>query len=296
MADKDVEGVLQALEPVLAEVVVTRSSSTRGMEPSELAETGEDVFGEDRVHVVERLDEAIATAVDLAEPRRARAAASGVPAPGSSWPGRSCSPGRARVAGEGEAVRNPKRLMAATTLGSEALIVFFATLVAYGLVPMEQRSATYLVVGGVLVLLCLLAAGMLRRRGGYALGWVLQVVIIAGGFVVPVDVRRRRGVRGHLDLLDRHRQPDRARAGGGGMAEEARDRVIVRDVADDALAVAEFQTADVGRVLRGARPGRVPAGAARPRAAGPVDGDAPDGVHGGCALAEEPGRGPSPAS
>ncbi len=72
MADKDVEGVLQALEPVLAEVVVTRSSSTRGMEPSELAELAEDVFGEDRVHVVERLDEAIATAVDLAEPRRAR--------------------------------------------------------------------------------------------------------------------------------------------------------------------------------------------------------------------------------
>ena len=83
-------------------------------------------------------------------------------------------------------MRNPKRLMAATTLGSEALVVFFATLVAYGLVPMEQRSSTYLVVGGVLVLLCLLAAGMLRRRGGYALGWVLQVVIIAGGFVVPL--------------------------------------------------------------------------------------------------------------
>ncbi|MEZ0164313.1 DUF4233 domain-containing protein [Kineococcus sp. LSe6-4] len=83
-------------------------------------------------------------------------------------------------------MRNPKRLMAATTLGSEALVVFFATLVAYGLVPMAQRSATYLVVGGALVLLCLLAAGMLRRRGGYALGWVLQVAIVAGGFVVPL--------------------------------------------------------------------------------------------------------------
>ncbi len=67
MADKDVEGVLQALEPVLAEVVVTRSSSARGMEPAELAELAEDVFGEDRVHVVERLDQAVATAVDLAE-------------------------------------------------------------------------------------------------------------------------------------------------------------------------------------------------------------------------------------
>ncbi|WP_432540999.1 bifunctional folylpolyglutamate synthase/dihydrofolate synthase [Kineococcus sp. SYSU DK002] len=67
MADKDVEGVLNALEPVLAEVVVTRSSSPRGMEPAELGELAEDVFGADRVHVVERLDQAVATAVDLAE-------------------------------------------------------------------------------------------------------------------------------------------------------------------------------------------------------------------------------------
>ncbi|WP_432494215.1 bifunctional folylpolyglutamate synthase/dihydrofolate synthase [Kineococcus gypseus] len=65
--DKDVDGVLAALEPVLAEVVVTRSSSPRSLEPAELAEVAEDVFGEDRVHVAERLDEALARAVDLAE-------------------------------------------------------------------------------------------------------------------------------------------------------------------------------------------------------------------------------------
>ncbi|WP_432482358.1 bifunctional folylpolyglutamate synthase/dihydrofolate synthase [Kineococcus esterisolvens] len=65
--DKDVDGILNALEPVLAEVVVTRSSSPRSLEPSELGEIAEDVFGEDRVHVVERLDAALTTAVDLAE-------------------------------------------------------------------------------------------------------------------------------------------------------------------------------------------------------------------------------------
>nr|WP_205707177.1 folylpolyglutamate synthase/dihydrofolate synthase family protein [Kineococcus vitellinus] len=65
--DKDVDGVLAALEPVLAEVVVTRSSSPRSLEPAELGEIAEGVFGEDRVHVVERLDEALTTAVDLAE-------------------------------------------------------------------------------------------------------------------------------------------------------------------------------------------------------------------------------------
>ncbi len=66
-ADKDVEAVLAELEPVLAEVVVTRSSTSRSLEPAELAEVAEGVFGEDRVHVAERVDEALATAVDLAE-------------------------------------------------------------------------------------------------------------------------------------------------------------------------------------------------------------------------------------
>ncbi|MGI4894126.1 MAG: bifunctional folylpolyglutamate synthase/dihydrofolate synthase, partial [Janthinobacterium lividum] len=65
--DKDVDGVLAALEPVLADVVVTRSSSPRSLEVTELAEIAEEVFGEDRVHIAERLDEAITMAVDLAE-------------------------------------------------------------------------------------------------------------------------------------------------------------------------------------------------------------------------------------
>ncbi|ABS04959.1 putative membrane protein [Kineococcus radiotolerans] len=81
-------------------------------------------------------------------------------------------------------MRNPKRMMAATVLISEALVVFFATLTAYGL--SETRHVSYLVVGGVLLLLCVLCAGMLRSRAGYAFGWVLQVVMIAGGFVVPM--------------------------------------------------------------------------------------------------------------
>lgn len=83
-------------------------------------------------------------------------------------------------------MRNPKRMMAATVLVCEALLVFFATLVAYGLVPLEDRQVSYLVVGGVLMLLCVAAAGMLRTPRGYAFGWVLQAVIVAGGFIVPM--------------------------------------------------------------------------------------------------------------
>ncbi|WP_460701375.1 bifunctional folylpolyglutamate synthase/dihydrofolate synthase [Myceligenerans halotolerans] len=67
MADKDAEGLLAVLEPVLAEIVVTRNTNERSMEPEELAEIANDVFGEDRVHVAADLSGAIQIAADLAE-------------------------------------------------------------------------------------------------------------------------------------------------------------------------------------------------------------------------------------
>jgi len=67
MADKDPEGILSILEPVLDEIVVTAAGNTRAMAPDELGEVAVDVFGEDRVHVVERLDEAVDLAAGLAE-------------------------------------------------------------------------------------------------------------------------------------------------------------------------------------------------------------------------------------
>ena len=67
MADKDVRGMLEALEPVLAEVVVTQSGSGRAMPADELGALAVDVFGPDRVEVTPRLDDAIGSAVNLAE-------------------------------------------------------------------------------------------------------------------------------------------------------------------------------------------------------------------------------------
>jgi dihydrofolate synthase/folylpolyglutamate synthase len=67
LADKDAEGILGALEPVLAEVIVTRTSSPRSIDPYELGEIAEDVFGEDRVQVVDRLDDALDRAMGMAE-------------------------------------------------------------------------------------------------------------------------------------------------------------------------------------------------------------------------------------
>ncbi|MFI9160434.1 bifunctional tetrahydrofolate synthase/dihydrofolate synthase [Kitasatospora aureofaciens] len=65
--DKDVAGVLEAFEPILAEVVVTRNSTHRAMDVDALAALAVEIFGEDRVQVEPRLDDAIAAAVTLAE-------------------------------------------------------------------------------------------------------------------------------------------------------------------------------------------------------------------------------------
>lgn len=67
LEDKDAEQILAGLEPLLDEVVVTRSTSARALDVDELAAVAVDVFGEDRVHVADRLDDAVTRAVELAE-------------------------------------------------------------------------------------------------------------------------------------------------------------------------------------------------------------------------------------
>jgi len=66
-ADKDVTGVLAELEPVLSDIVVTANSSPRSMPATSLAEIAREVFGEDRVLVRDRIDDAIEAAVSLAD-------------------------------------------------------------------------------------------------------------------------------------------------------------------------------------------------------------------------------------
>jgi dihydrofolate synthase/folylpolyglutamate synthase len=66
-ADKDVAGLLDDLEPVLDQVVVTTNSLPRSMGAAELGELAAEIFGEDRVVVRDRLDDAIEAAVALAD-------------------------------------------------------------------------------------------------------------------------------------------------------------------------------------------------------------------------------------
>lgn len=67
LGDKDVVGILAALEPQLAEVVITQNSSPRALSAADLAEYARDIFGEERVHLAHNLPAAVELAVELAE-------------------------------------------------------------------------------------------------------------------------------------------------------------------------------------------------------------------------------------
>ena len=63
MADKDALGILQALEPVMNQIIVTTNSSERSMKVSDLNKLATQVFGADRVFAEETLQAAIDRAV-----------------------------------------------------------------------------------------------------------------------------------------------------------------------------------------------------------------------------------------
>jgi dihydrofolate synthase/folylpolyglutamate synthase len=67
LKDKDAAEMLEILEPVLDEVVITKTTSPRAMSPRELGELAEEIFGEHRVSVLAELPEALDRAAELAD-------------------------------------------------------------------------------------------------------------------------------------------------------------------------------------------------------------------------------------
>jgi hypothetical protein len=74
--------------------------------------------------------------------------------------------------------------MCAGMLTLQAVVLFLTGVVLIGLTSLGPPASLSLGVG--LAVACLLAAGLLRRRVGYWLGWAIQVVSIGLGFVVPM--------------------------------------------------------------------------------------------------------------
>ncbi|MBG6225637.1 hypothetical protein IWX63_002210 [Arthrobacter sp. CAN_A2] len=81
--------------------------------------------------------------------------------------------------------RSTKVMFASTVLLLEAFVVFFATLVVFGLRRDEIPPAVILTSGLLLSVVLVLTCAVLTKKWGIALGWILQLVLIAGGFLEP---------------------------------------------------------------------------------------------------------------
>src|SRR6187431_863871 len=91
------------------------------------------------------------------------------------------------VPDDGQAVRRKrpaKPQFTQTILVLEAVLVFFATLVAYGLRLAEPAAVWW--VGGTLSVTLIVLSGLMTRPGGYVAGTVVQVLVLAVGFFVPM--------------------------------------------------------------------------------------------------------------
>jgi dihydrofolate synthase/folylpolyglutamate synthase len=67
LEDKDASAMLQILEPVLDEVVVSRTTSPRAISPQRLGRLASEIYGEGRVSVVDNLPDALDRAAGLAD-------------------------------------------------------------------------------------------------------------------------------------------------------------------------------------------------------------------------------------
>ena len=71
------------------------------------------------------------------------------------------------------------RVLAAAVLTMESLLMGFALLIAK-----DDASVNEIIFGAVLAILFIFNAGLLKRKGGYLLGSILQLFLISYGLVV----------------------------------------------------------------------------------------------------------------
>lgn len=76
-----------------------------------------------------------------------------------------------------------KRQFTSTVLLLEAFIVLFATLVAFGL--RVAPPSTVWAAGGALMLVLVVLSRLVGKPGSYVAGSVVQVIVLAGAFVIP---------------------------------------------------------------------------------------------------------------
>ena len=82
-ADKDAEGFLSLLEPVVDTVIITQTSNPRAVPAEDLAATARTIFDADRVELHTQLTDAIARAIEIADDGVAEESATGIVITGS---------------------------------------------------------------------------------------------------------------------------------------------------------------------------------------------------------------------
>ena len=81
--------------------------------------------------------------------------------------------------------RSLKIMMASSVLSLEAFVALFFTLATFGLKRSEAPPALILGGGAVMILLCIFTCAFLRKPAGIIMGWIIQVMFILCGFVLP---------------------------------------------------------------------------------------------------------------
>ncbi|MCT7353637.1 DUF4233 domain-containing protein [Streptomyces sp. 15-116A] len=76
------------------------------------------------------------------------------------------------------------RTLCSSTLIGEFFVIGFAGLVA--MKDPDLATGTVWTVCGIAMFLSVVLCGMVTRPGGVALGWVLQIALIASGVFVPM--------------------------------------------------------------------------------------------------------------
>lgn len=80
--------------------------------------------------------------------------------------------------------RSASESLLSIVLGLEAFVVFFIALTVYGL--RSLLPAVAFGGGAALILVFIVTAYLVRYRWGVWLGWLLQVALVALGFITPV--------------------------------------------------------------------------------------------------------------
>ncbi len=188
LADKDVAGILAALEPVLDQIVVTHNGSPRALDVESLASAAQQWFGPDRVITAENLRDAIDTATGAGRRGSRRS--------GCVRRSRRCHHrlgghrrGRTHLVRQGPGMTDQPdpwksfRAVTAGTLILEAIVVLLAlpvvSAVGGGLTPV---ALGYLI--GLAALLVVLA-GLQGRSWAIWVDLAVQLIPIAGFLVYP---------------------------------------------------------------------------------------------------------------